>query len=279
MTDTSWLGPRIDVRPLFAKQQSAFLTLLEHFDDHDWARPTICPGWTVHDVASHVLGDHIGRLSIHRDGFHPLHPDDDEPFPAFLHRINDEWVRAARRVSPRLLIDLLSATGKQIIDLWQQVDIDALGWNVSWATGPDPAPVWLDAARELTEYWTHHQQIAEATNQPGLSQPEYLAPVLDTFLRALPYTLRGLSPAAGTTLQVTVTGPAGGTWTCTRTSARWVLTRHATARPDASITLDADTTWRLCTRAITPDRAAQLARADGHPQLTTAALGIVSIIY
>jgi hypothetical protein len=28
MTDTSWLGPPIDVRPLFAGQQAAFIALL-----------------------------------------------------------------------------------------------------------------------------------------------------------------------------------------------------------------------------------------------------------
>jgi len=35
---------------------------------------------------------------------------------------------------------------------------------VSWA-GPEPAPVWLDAARDFSEYWTHQQQICDATGQ------------------------------------------------------------------------------------------------------------------
>ncbi len=52
MSDASWLGPRIDVRPLLAKQQSVVLTLLKQLDTDDWARPTICPGWTIHDVAA-----------------------------------------------------------------------------------------------------------------------------------------------------------------------------------------------------------------------------------
>jgi len=278
MTDTSWLGPRIDVRPLFAKQQSAFLTLLRQLDTKDWARPTICPGWTIHDVAAHVLGDHIGRLSIYRDGFQPLHPGDGEQLPAFLHRINDEWVTAARRISPALLIDLLSTVGDQNTELWHSVDLDALGWNVSWATGPDPAPVWLDAARDFTEYWTHQQQIAEASGRAGLTQPEYLAPVLDTFMRALPHTLRDVSAAVGTTLQIAVTGPAGGTWSCTRRSTRWAITRPQ-PNPDASVVLDTDTAWRLCTRGISPEQATHQAHTEGNQQLTDATLRIVSIIY
>jgi hypothetical protein len=31
MTDVSWLGPPIDVRPLFARQQAAFIELLRGF--------------------------------------------------------------------------------------------------------------------------------------------------------------------------------------------------------------------------------------------------------
>jgi hypothetical protein len=101
-------------------------------------------------------------------------------------------VTAARRISPPLLVELLARTGEQILALWQTVDLDALGGSVWWA-GPEPAPVWLDAARDYTEYWTHHQQICEATGRAGLAQPEYLAPVLDTFLRALPHTMRGVT--------------------------------------------------------------------------------------
>jgi uncharacterized protein (TIGR03083 family) len=189
MTDTSWLGPPIDARPLFAPQQAAFTGLLGGLAPAQWEQPTICPGWDVKDIAAHVLGDHIGRLSRHRDGHRPPRPRDGEAFPAFLDRINDEWVTAARRISPRLLIEQLQDTGEQVAEFWQAVDPDALGAAVSWA-GPGSAPVWLDGARDFSEYWTHHQQICDATRQPGLMSPGYARPVIDTFMRALPHTLR-----------------------------------------------------------------------------------------
>jgi hypothetical protein len=53
MTDTSWLGPAIDTRPVLAEQQTAFIDLLRRLDDGEWAQPTICPGWNVKDVAAH----------------------------------------------------------------------------------------------------------------------------------------------------------------------------------------------------------------------------------
>ncbi|WP_084961031.1 maleylpyruvate isomerase family mycothiol-dependent enzyme [Thermoactinospora rubra] len=277
MTDTSWLGPAIDVRPVLAEQQDAFIDLLRRLDADEWSRPTICPGWTVKDVAAHVLGDHIGRLSIHRDGFHVLYPREGEDFPVFLDRINEEWVIAARRISPPMLIELLSDFGGQIVRFWQTIDLDALGGSVRWA-GPGPHPCWLDVAREYTEYWTHQQQICDATGRAGLTDSRYLGPVIDTFLRALPHTLRDIAAPPGTALQVVVTGPGGGTWTCVRGQERWGLNHRPHSQPAARLELDADTTWRLCTRGITPEQAAERAHIDGDQDLAAAALRIVSII-
>jgi uncharacterized protein (TIGR03083 family) len=277
-TDTSWLGPPIDARPLFAPQLAAFADLLGGLSLAQWALPTVCPGWDVKDVAAHVLGDHIGRLSRHRDGYATLRPRDGETLPSFLDRINGEWVTAARRFSPHLLIEQLQTIGDQVAEFWQTVDPDALGEAVSWAD-PGPAPVWLDAARDFSEYWTHHQQICDAIGEAGLMSPGYVRPVIDTFMRALPHTLRKVTAQEGTTLQMTVTGPGAGEWACTRDQDRWSLHRQPHPKPAARVEFDTDTAWRLCTRGITPQQAAGRARIDGDHRLATAALQIVSIIW
>ncbi|GAA4499613.1 maleylpyruvate isomerase family mycothiol-dependent enzyme [Actinoallomurus oryzae] len=278
MTDTSWLGPPIDARPLLAEQLAAFTGLLRRLDGDEWDRPTVCPGWSVKDVAAHVLGDHVGRLSMHRDGFHTLQPRDGENLPVFLDRINEEWVVAARRISPPLLVELLANISDRIVAFWQTVDLDALGASVYWA-GPGPHPYWLDVAREYTEFWTHHQQVCEATGRAGLTDRHYVGPLIDTFLRGLPHTLRDVTAPEGAALQLTVTGPGGGDWTCTRGPDRWRLSRGPHPRPTARLELDTDTTWRLCTRGITPGQAAERTRTDGDRHLAAAALQIVSIIW
>ena len=77
----------------------------------------------------------------------------------WLDGLQDEWVRAARRLSPRIVADLLAWAGPQVAETMRGEDPRARTADVSWA-GTGPVPAWLDQARELSEYWIHHQQAS-----------------------------------------------------------------------------------------------------------------------
>ncbi|MFF2073489.1 maleylpyruvate isomerase family mycothiol-dependent enzyme [Kitasatospora sp. NPDC058162] len=273
-----WLGDPIDARPLFAPEQAALMATLRGLAPADWAERAL-PGWTVRDLAAHILGDFYGRLARDRDG----HRDGPafapgETLEAFIHRINQEWVDAYSRVSPAALTDTLDLIGGQCARFFEATDPDTPSMGVSWA-GIDPSPMWLDTARDFTEFWTHRQQIRHATGQDTDPDPRPLAVVLDTFLRALPHTLREVTAPVGTQVQVRIDGRAGGTWTATATAERWSLAEPATGDPAALVALDTETAWRLCTRGVQPDAALARARIDGDRDLAEAACRIVSIIY
>src|SRR5207248_376713 len=144
-------------------------------------------------------------LSRRRDGYSvtmmPTQTWEDRV--AFVNGLNDQWLVAARRISPRLVCDLLRFTAPQLFDYFKSLDPFATGGPVSWA-GPEPAPVWLDVAREYTERWYHQQQIRDAVDKPGFKEPMYFAPVLATFVRALPQTFYGVDANPGTTLVFTI---------------------------------------------------------------------------
>ncbi|MGI5375621.1 maleylpyruvate isomerase family mycothiol-dependent enzyme [Streptomyces sp. CA-251387] len=277
-----WLGPPIDARPFFAPEHAALVATLRGLASADWSREAV-PGWSVHHVAAHVLGDCYGRLARHRDGYGEgpgFAPGED--LAAYIHRINQEWVEAHARVSPAALTDTLDLVGGQVARLFEGTDPAAPSLGVSWA-GADPAPMWLDTAREFTEYWTHRQQIRHATGRGTDPDPKPLAVVLDTFMRALPHTLRDTAAPVGTRIQVHVDGPAGGVWTATATTAEgtWSLAEPPIGRPAALLRLDAETAWRLCVRGLEPADAltAPHTHIDGNRQLAEAACRIVSIVY
>ncbi|MFI0446816.1 maleylpyruvate isomerase family mycothiol-dependent enzyme [Actinomadura sp. 6N118] len=274
----SWLGAPIDARFLFAPELAALMATLRGLEPADWHKEAV-PGWTVRDLTTHILGDFYGRLASHRDG-HQEGPGfaAGETLETFIHRINQEWVDANRRVSPAALTDTVDLIGGQIVRFFETTDLDAPALGVSWA-GIDPAPMWLDSARDFTEYWTHRQQIRHAIGQNTDPDPQLLAVVLDTFMRALPHTLRNTNAPVGTQIRVQIAGPAGDTWTVTATEPRWSLAEPDTGHPAAVVDLDAETAWRLCTRGIQPDTALARARIDGDRELAEAVCQIVSIIY
>ncbi|MFI9587906.1 maleylpyruvate isomerase family mycothiol-dependent enzyme [Streptomyces sp. NPDC052236] len=281
--DWTWLGPPLDVRPLFPVERAALVDLLAALGPDEWARPTVCPGWDVHDVAAHILHDCVRRLSGGRDG-HPG-PDfgSDETLAAYLARTNEDFVRTARQISPRLMIDLLAHLGPQLDAEWSSLSMgEPAQLDVSWAAPGLMAPAWLDAAREYTELWVHQQQIRDAVGRPGATEPRLFHPVLDTFMRALPQALHRTARPVGTTVRVRVPGPAGGEWAAVRRVDRWALTGDTPAAPAAAaaeVEISADTLWRLATRGITVQTARDRATLRGDAALLSAVLGMVSIVW
>jgi len=275
--DWSWAGPPIDVRAQFPLERAELLALLHDLGPADWERPTVCPGWRVHDVVAHLVHDYLRKLSGKRDAFAAPGPEAGEDLPAFLHRVNQEFVAVAARWSPCTLTDLLAHLGPQLERLWASLSMAETGEAVSWAAPGVPAPTWLDVAREYTEYWVHQQQIRDAVGRPGATADELIGPVVDTFLRAVPYALREV-PAAGTCVQIEVTGPGGGSWSAAVPSGRWAISRDPCADPGAVVRVSSDTLWRVATRGITVDEALTRADIAGVRPLGTAALALVAII-
>ena len=270
----------IAVRDRFAPLRQELIALLESLDEQDWMRPTTAPGWSVKDVAAHLLGGDVGVLSRERDGFRvaPVAPSTYRELVELVNRLNEEWTVAARRISPRLLCELLALVGPKVDAHFSTLDLDALGGPVSWA-GPGPAPVWFDVAREFTERWHHQQQIRDATDRPGLYDPYYFAPVLDTFARALPHHFRDTVAPAGTVVRVEITGDAGGVWFLHRTLDRWTLALNGSLGPPASeVSLAQETAWRLFTHGIDSTHARAHAKIHGDADMIGALFSTLAIV-
>ncbi len=268
---------------LFPAERDALLGLLSGLSEEEWGRPTVCAGWSAKYVALHLLGDDVGRLSRGRDAFSGVAfvPRSDSDFQAellaFINEANEAWVQATRRISPHLLCDLLRFVGGETQRYFQSLDLFEIGDPVSWA-GPDPAPVWLDVAREYTERWLHQQQIRDAVGRPGLKEPRAFAPVLDTFVRALPHTFRDVDAAEGARVKLAISGDAGGEWSLVRGDGKWTLYRQADAEPIAAVVMDQETAWRLFTKGISKDEASANATLSGDRSLGMKVLDTVSII-
>ena len=272
----------IETVALFPGLSAELLDLLAGLPRTAWDNATACAGWSVQDVVAHLLGGNVGRLSFGRDQ-HRLRdgrafPSDYAAQVAFIDQLNAEWVTMARRLSPPLLIDFLTTTDAQLYHYFQSLPpLAPSGAAVTWA-GDTQSPNWFDIAREYTEKWLHQQHIREAVGAPLLTERKWLFPVLDTFLRALPYTYRTVVAPEDTTITFHITGEAGGDWSLQRTDGQWRLWTGAAPTAVATASLDQDLAWRLCTKGVSPSVAGAQIQTTGDAILALGILQMVSIM-
>ena len=247
------LGLAVDARPLMRTVRARLDDLVAGFDDADWRRATVCPGWDVADLVAHLVGDDLGRLSRTHDGAPGPRRRPDEDLPAYLDRINDEWVVAMRRLSPAVLASLLGAGGGEVLALWDDViGVDDATGAVSWA-GLDEGVGWMDHARDTTEYWIHEQQLREAVGRPHMEADE-VAAVVDILGRGLPHALRDVAAGDGAHVELLVTD-LDLAWRVASQEGRWWFAGHAPVADGegrtaafATITGTGDAFWRRWSR-------------------------------
>jgi uncharacterized protein (TIGR03083 family) len=269
--------PRIDVRPLLPRERAKLVELLAGLGNSDWTRATVCPGWNVHDVALHLLGNDIGRLGPLAGSEARSGRLDFLALAGSIEQSNEDWVRTARRIPPSLLVEFLALSGPEVDAAFARLDMGAEGVAVAW-TGTGPSPYWLDVAREYTERWVHHQQIRQALGRPALLGRRWLHPVIVTFMRALPLAYESIAATVGTRVAVVVDGPAGGRWLLRRGDERWSLLADDGRSAASEVHIGQDVVWRLWTRLANAEEAQASIVIAGDEDLGVPAARVVAVM-
>ncbi|WP_165966446.1 maleylpyruvate isomerase family mycothiol-dependent enzyme [Actinomadura sp. 7K507] len=136
------------------------LALAGEFDDADWERPTECPGWTVKDQLSHLVGVELELLGD---------PAPDIDVPDFDHIRNDfgrameKAVHARRPVpGPAVAAELADVLERRLAQL-PGIDPDLA---VTLPDGNEGTYAHLVKFRAM-DCWTHEQDIRRAVGRPG----------------------------------------------------------------------------------------------------------------
>lgn len=273
--------PPILTAHLFGELDGALVALLKSLETNEWRRPTIVPRWTVHHIAAHLLDTAMRRLSWCRDGWavrgEPIRSD--RELVDFINRLNAEGVTTLGRYSPAMLIAMTEVVTPQLAAYLQSLDPMARApFAVSWA-GESESLNWFDTARELTERWHHQQQIRLATDRPGIMTPRLYAPVLDTFMRALPHAYRDTAASDGTMIDVVVPGDCGGRWRLTHRHQQWALAEAAPGvHAHTHVTIPGDLAWRLLTKGASEAEARARVTVTGESRLASVMFNVLAIV-
>src|SRR5690349_5137856 len=249
---------------LFASLNDELVALLRTLTPDEWNLPTVAGAWTVRDIASHLLDTALRRLSFDRDQHvRPMPPDAfANGLGAFINNANRDGVEFYRSFSTQMVIDMMDRYGAQQAAFLASKDPFAKAtWSVSWA-GEEESQNWFDVARELTERWHHQQHIRDAAGRAALHAP-YLAPVIDAFMRALPYTYRDVQARV-------VVRVDDAAWSL----VEGVLYEGEADAFDVRVTMSGDVAWRLFTKQkIEPQ-----AKVEGDAALAEPLLGMIAIV-
>ena len=218
----------------------ASLALLGGLDDGDWARPTDCAGWTVHDLTAHLAGQYQGLASP--AAYLRRHRRAHQRYPAMSRLDADNRQQIddlGGRTGPELAA-MLAATGPKAIRARRRVPslVRRLraGRMFPEEKLPDDRLSYILDVLGLRDPWMHRVDLARATGRPlplGAHDRVIVAQVVADLGRAW----------HGPPALLELTGPVGG---------RWTLGHGA---PAATI------------RADTVDYLRALSGRNGHPDL------------
>ena len=249
-----------DLVEAFAHTTQAVIDLAHGCSADDLARPTDCPGWTVHDQISHVVG-----VEAWLNG----HQDPRVAMPHYEHIRNDLGKRVEYAVEVRR-----AHTGTEVVAELEHV----LAQRLSTLRSPSvtdssiiAGPFGQDEAATVLlmrvfDVWTHEQDIRSALGRPGNLDSPAASLFVGSVLLQLPKLVArgaGLEPGRSVVIEVTggVTAREGVRVEVDeqgRTRGRVMSERDVTTMSDSGAT----TTISLSTEAFTRRAAGRRSVSD-----------------
>ncbi|MEP7374084.1 MAG: maleylpyruvate isomerase N-terminal domain-containing protein [Chitinophagaceae bacterium] len=273
------MKPPIETLHLFPLVNEKLISFLKQLEPGDWQKQTVAKKWVVKDVAAHLLDGNYRRIALNRDGWSAAPDtaiDSYDDLVSYLNRINADWVKAAKRLSPAILIELLESTNEIVYKEFSKLDPFAIAsYPVSWS-GETKSYNWFDIAREYTERWLHQQQIRDAVSNNGLMNGELYQPFLHIFMQAWPYTMRDVTAEDDTVLKTVV--PGIGEWYLKSQNGEWKLENKREEKITAETIIDSDFAWKLFSKSIRKEEAKEGIIINGGQFLGEKVLDMVSVM-
>jgi len=216
-----------------------------------------------------------------RDGYYGEKPENINSYQNlldFLNGLNEDWVKATKRLSPKVIIDLLKTSGKEYCDYLATLNPDDKSeFSVAWA-GENESKNWFHIAREYTEKWHHQQQIRLAIgSEQELLKEKWYFPYLDTSVRALPHNYRNVEGKDKDLVKFTFLGEATKSWFLYYDSG-WELLANTNQEPVSEVKIRDDYAWRIFTKGISKQEAIANSEIIGKQELGLKIFDMIAVM-
>jgi uncharacterized protein (TIGR03083 family) len=215
----------------------------------EWELPTACPGWSVRDQFSHVIGTERMLLG---ESPPPLGGDKPPHVKNVIGEMNERWISERRDLpGAEVLAEFVEVTRRRLAELraFPAERFDQVG----------PSPVGEVPYREfmavrVMDCWVHEQDVRVATSRPGHKEGPAADLAIDRLVAAMPFVVAKRAAAldgqsvlfeiGGATprrVVVAVSNGRGSLDASEPASSRAALEADDAPRPEASSTGDRGT--------------------------------------
>lgn len=207
----------------------------------EWDLPSPCPGWTVKDNISHVIGTEAMLLG--RPTPEVVLPDDLPHVRNDIGRINEQWVESyRRRTTADVLADLHGVVAERRAAL-ATMDQAAFDTESFTPAGPDTYGRFMRI--RVMDIWFHEQDVRQAVGRPGHLEGAAPTTTLDEVAATLGYVVGKKAGApAGSSVRFELTAPIARRIDV-EVGDRARVVDHLAGEPTTTLTVPGDRFLRL----------------------------------
>lgn len=254
--------PTTTINELFATWTSLD-ELCSTLTEAQWKTPTECPGWTVQDIVSHLIGIERGMMGLESTA-HRAEPR--EYVKNVIGQSNENEVDSRR-----------SLTGAQVFKEWSDIvkrrtaELHAAdeSYFATAAKTPLGAGSVTDFLRlRVLDCWIHEQDIRRALKMPGHESGPTAESTIDRLVGTLPMVIgkRAATPE-GESVNFRISGSVERSLFITVTNGRAVVVDTPPRNVRTVFSIDSNTFVALATGRITADGTTSKWSATGDEDL------------
>lgn len=180
-------------------------SLCSPLTEAQWKTPTDCPGWSVQDQISHIVGSESGILGEPR----PDHtPQETGHVKNDMGQSNEVLVDFRRSWPGQQVLDeFRELTGRRLTFL-RGLTEEQFATEMQTPIGPGTVTEFIRI--RIMDAWVHEQDIRRALGIPGELESAVAAHAIGRVARAMPFVAARKAKAPdGVTVVFDITGPAG----------------------------------------------------------------------
>jgi len=188
----------------YKEAMSDIIDLLSEIAPSQWQSPTPCPGWTVADIAAHLIDLDTGAIT-------GTMVDHEPQWESLAHVTNagskftERGVDFRRGTAPDALLDQLSETAQALVDHLKNNE-NEIGLKLPWFKGEMSVEQFL--SMRTFDIWVHEQDIRAALNIPGNLGSNPARASLQRMISALPFIWgKKVGAPPGSVLTLHLSGP------------------------------------------------------------------------